>query len=182
MLLTPPTRSARLARFMKETLASQVRMLVLALAVAAGLGLTGCWKPIGFFQQSPPPPTAPPTAPVAPAGTGNLQQQAEDTLNAYLTALSQDNGHTPEYDVAYAMVSRASQAKFTRAEFETKGRRGMPNFDIKSARTKIKQDTATITLSNPDEDAMTHEFHLVRESGQWKIVYLGGLPGMPFAE
>lgn len=168
---------------MKWTLASQLRYTVLALALLAVLSLTGCWKPVGFFQQSPspaPPPVAP--GPVKPAGAANLQQQAVDTVTTYLRALSQDGGHVPDYDTAYAMLSRTSRAKHTRAQFETIGRQGIPNFDLKTAYAKVKNETAIVELSNPDEDSKAHAFHLLREDGQWKVVYLGGAPGMPFAE
>ena len=92
-------------------------------------------------------------------------------------------GHVPDYDAAYTMLSRDSQSHHSRTEFERahEAMKGMPQYDLKSAKPTLKGDTMTVVLRQI-EDPATNAFHLVLEEGAWKIVYRGGAPGMPYAE
>lgn len=162
---------------MKRTLASWLHFALLALVVIAVLGFSGCRKPLGFSEQS-----TPSAESSHPSGPLDLGAEAVQTVSDYLKALSQDNSHAPDYDAAYNLLSRDSQSMHTRASFEADAnRQGIPNFALNTAFTTVKNDNATVVLKSPDEDAMTHGFDLVREDGHWKIVYLGGGPGMPTA-
>jgi hypothetical protein len=161
---------------MKTSPAQSLRLVVTALALLAVIGLTGCRRPFSFFER-PASPDAP-SPRTASSVSGDLAQMAIDTVGRYLDAL-----HAGDYSAAYAMLSRDSQSQHTREDFVQQAKRGMPNFDIKTARTPIvKGDTASLVLSSPEEDAKSHAFHLVLEDGQWKIVYLGGGPGQPYAD
>lgn len=148
-------------------------VIVVLLAVAT---LGGCrFRMPSFFEshRARPPRTTPSTTPTLPA---DLSREAVDTVTEYLRALNER-----DYASAYNYLSQDSQSKHSRASFEEKGKQGMPLYDLQSAKAIVKGDTATVEMAF-QEDPATHAFHLVRENNQWKIVYRGGSPGMPYAE
>lgn len=69
----------------------------------------------------------------------------------------------------------------THASFEQQGKQGMPQFDLKTAKTTVTGDNALVEVSQL-EDPASHGFPLVREGQTWKIVYRGGTPSEPDAE
>lgn len=158
-----------------KTPVSQVRLLLLVLGVLTALLLGGCKRPAGFFQRSVSRPH--PRTITRPAPAPDLGQQALETVHDYLQALQDRN-----FATAYDMLSRASQSRHSRASFEKQGKQGMPLFDLKSARVMVvKDDTATVHVGLL-EDPATHAFQLVLQRDEWKIVYRGGSPGMPYAD
>lgn len=104
----------------------------------------------------------------------NRSATAIQTVTEYLTALEQR-----KFADAYELLSRDSQSKHDRAEFEEQSKREMPSFDLTTASTTITGDTALVQVQQT-EDPATHGFTLVREDGAWKIVYWGGTPGAPY--
>lgn len=164
---------------MKVTLASGWRLALLVLAVLAMISLAGCRKPFGFFER----PASSPTSRASDAAPRDLGKAAVQTVTDYVAALDLSPGHTPDYDAAYALLSRASQSYQSRAEFQRahEAMKGMPQYDLAAAKTTLKGDTATVVVPL-EEDPATSAFQLVLEDGAWKVVYRGGAPGMPSAE
>ncbi|HEY3379250.1 MAG TPA: hypothetical protein VGL77_17355 [Armatimonadota bacterium] len=149
-------------------------MLLVLVGVVVMVVTGGCRKWTSSFQPETPP--APSVQQPAQPPVVDAAQEAVSTVTDYLTAL-QDG----KYSTAYALLSRSSQRKHTMARFEQQGKQGMPSFDLKSAKATITEQTAMVDVRQLDDPA-THGFHLIREDGAWKIVYQGGLPGMPYAE
>ncbi|OPZ88216.1 MAG: hypothetical protein BWY76_00060 [bacterium ADurb.Bin429] len=164
---------------MKVTLARQWRAVLLVLVALAVISLAGCRKPFGFFERPAPSPT-PRTSSTQPRDLGRAAIQ---TVTDYVAALDLSPGHAPDYDAAYALLSRASQSYHSRAEFQRahEAMKGMPQYDLAAAKTTLKGDTATVVVPL-EEDPATSAFQLVLEGGAWKVVYRGGAPGMPYAE
>ncbi|MHB9134529.1 MAG: nuclear transport factor 2 family protein [Armatimonadota bacterium] len=156
---------------MKPT--SQLRLLLVLVGVLTALLLGGCRFP-SFFGNSTPPPS-PPNPPTTTDGV-DLGQQALQSVTDYVKALEANN-----YAAAYDLLSRDSQSRHSRADFEQKGKQGMPQYDFKTAKATVTGNTAKVEVTQLEEPA-SHGFHLVREGKTWKIVYRGGSPGSPYAE
>ncbi|HEX2951358.1 MAG TPA: hypothetical protein VHV83_17575 [Armatimonadota bacterium] len=177
-------RSARLARLTMMTPTSLLRTIVLALGVMAMLLLGGCRKPAPSFNQELEPQqtahesqntTEPPTT-SATEKKRDEKHEAITVVTKYLTDLKHD-----DFNAAYELLSQKSKEIHNISDFEQQGKQGMPSFDLKSAKATIDKNDAIVTLQQLDDPA-THDFNLVREDDAWKIVYRGGVPGMPYAE
>lgn len=155
------------------TLTSLLRMALVALGVAAVVLLGGCRLPT-FFRRPPAP--ARPTARPAPMPAQRLEQEAVEAVTRYVTALNEHN-----YADAYAMLSKNSRARHSRAGFEQQGKQGMPLYDLGTAKATVTGDRALVVVQQY-EDPATHGFSLVRVGEVWKVVYQGGMPGSPGAD
>ena len=144
------------------------RSICVLLGIAAVLLLAGCRNPF-VRSHTPVSPGTAPSSVTAPEG----EAAAEHTVEAYLTALREGR-----YAAAYDMLSKASQGLHSRADFEQTGKKGMPHYDLTTVHAVITGDSAVVGV-RLEEDPASHGFHLVRESGAWKFVYRGGIPGSP---
>jgi hypothetical protein len=82
------------------------------------------------------------------------------------------------YQQAYAMLSSDSQQRHAAADFEQLGKKGMPLYDLSTAKAISDGDKPVVAVQLTEEPG-SHGFTLVRESDTWKIVYRGGIPGSP---
>ena len=158
-----------------KTPSSLLRMAMVLGFVALLVSLGGCRWP-HLFEETPPAP--PPPAPVTSASHPQVDagQTAIQTVTEYVTAL---NAH--RFAAAYELLSRASQKHHTSATFAEQGKQGMPLYDLSTAQVTVTGETALVSIRLQDDPA-TSGFHLVRENEHWKVVYRGGVPGMPSAE
>lgn len=156
---------------------SSLRLVLILAGAMALMGLVGCRKLPTFFEQ-PAPKNSQPTPTVTPrvAAPVDLSSQAVKTVTDYLTALTDH-----QYASAYMLLSRDSQSKHSRADFEQHGKQEMPLYDLKTAKATVTGDQALVVVQLL-EDPATHGFNLVREDENWKIVYWGGVPGVPYAK
>jgi len=144
-------------------------LLLLVVFILAGMviaiGLAGCRNP--FFR---------PTPPVSTPNPKNDSDQAIQAVSDYVTALKDG-----DYGTAYGMLSSDSQKTHTAANFEQQGKQGMPLYDLQKMTATVTGDDILVEVQQL-EDPATHGFQLARESGVWKIVYRGGIPGAPDPE
>lgn len=150
---------------MKKPTSLLLWIIVLA-GIAVTVGVGGCRNP--FFRPTPPVTNS---NPVALPRDDNAE--ASKVVVDYLTALQ--NG---DYGAAYGMLSGDSQSQHTTASFEQMGKKGMPLYDLTKVTATVSGDSAEVVVQQ-SEDPATHGFRLIRESGAWKIVYRGGIPGSP---
>ncbi|HEY3416958.1 MAG TPA: hypothetical protein VGM23_08760 [Armatimonadota bacterium] len=153
---------------------SPQRIVLALLGLLLLFVLVGCRKLPTFFREPQPTPASRTTTP-APSSV-NLSDQAMQTVTDYVAALNEHN-----YARAYDMLSKESQSRHTRASFEQQGKEGMPSYDLKSAKTTVNGEKATVEMQI-SEEAGSHGFQLAREGEAWKIVYQGGRPGQPYGE
>jgi hypothetical protein len=160
--------------------------IALLLMVMTTLLLAGCRRLPTLFEwktNSSGTPSSQDTPPREPEHLGKQADQSEDrgeqavqTVTDYLNAIDQH-----DFATAYGLLSRDSQRKHSRAEFEQQSKQGMPQYDLKTARASITGNRARVEVRQL-EDPATHGFSLARENGKWKIVYRGGGPGQPYAD
>lgn len=170
-------RFARLARFKMITPTSLLRTSIALLGAMAVLVLVGgCRKPkTSFYPDTPSTPVAKQRHP-APRPTVNQRQEAVTTVTTYLQAL--DDG---KYSAAYELLSRDSKKLHNISDFEQRGKQGMPSFDLTGAKATVTGTTALVTVPFYEEPNSAG-IHLVREDDAWKILYRGGIPGMPYPD
>ena len=165
-------RFARLARLEMMTPMSLLRIAFFALTVTLVILAGGCMK------RSAPPAASLSTTPKQTSPVPNPppseEEQVKGVVTSYLTALEKSN-----YGEAYDLLSQSSKNRHNISDFEQQGKKGMPSFDLTSAKATVDDDTAVVDLQQI-EDSAAHEIHLVREEKDWKIVYQGGAPGSPY--
>jgi hypothetical protein len=84
-----------------------------------------------------------------------------------------------DYRRAYALTSEESRRRRTAEKFEKSARESSIVYDFNRARLELSgEDKATLSLPH-EEDPAWSEMTLVREKGQWRIVFLNGLPWAP---
>jgi hypothetical protein len=108
-----------------------------------GIGDHLPWTYYLAFRQSLP--VAQPRSSPSGSNTGTeispdtLMVQAKTTVITYITDLNDGN-----YAAAYDLLSEASQSAHTRADFEQTGKKGMPLYDLKTAKVSVDGETAVV--------------------------------------
>jgi hypothetical protein len=83
------------------------------------------------------------------------------------------------YRSAYALISEESRRKRSIEKFEKAARRGGIVYDVEGARLQFWEgDNASVALPHVEDPAWT-EVRLVKEKGEWRVVFLNGLPCSP---
>ena len=152
------------------------RIALVLVVVMVGLLVGGCRKFSTFFDRSHASYSHRASKSMPPGGSQDLGLSAVQTVTDYVTALREK-----DYAKAYSLLSRDSQSRHSHADFEQQGKQGMPLYDLESASATIKGSTARVEVGQI-EDPATYGFHLVREDQAWKVIYRGGVPGMPYAD
>ncbi len=126
-----------------------------------------------FFPTSKPPA---PTPVAPPAQTGAAPTPVE-VVTSYLGALQKK-----DYRGAYEQLSKASQQAHAFDEFVKLNEKGMTVYDLASAKQEPDDKGFSVVSVNLQEDVSGNGFHLTREGGRWKVVFLQGTPSYPYAE
>jgi len=158
---------------MKPT--SLLWFVLVCVGVFAVIAMSGCRK-ISTFSGRPATPTPASPAVERPVQPSTRNALVVSTIKQYLAALREH-----DYAAAYELLSRDSQSIHSRASFEQQGKQGMPLYDLETARVTINGNQADVVIQQL-EDPATHDFHLVREDGEWHVVYRGGAPSQPYPE
>lgn len=111
-------------------------------------------------------------------GSGESAAHATEALvKHYLEAL-----YDHRYREAYHHLSADSQRAHSLAEFESQCQAGVTAYDLSqlSARAQgAKRMEVTVQLA---DEPGSHTFVFVREGGEWRLIFQGGKPAVPYPE
>ena len=147
------------------------RLAVIILLVAIG-GV------IGTMLFVPPKPAAPSKAVKLPVERIQPTPAASPTevVTAYLQAL-QDK----DYRKAYDYLSTDSRRVHPYEQFTSLvEKNGVTEFDLSSAKEESDSSKQTNVTLQLKEDPATHSVRLVLEEGDWKVVFIKGIPSFPY--
>jgi len=118
----------------------------------------------------------------AKAGTGRpaprFQSAPTEVVAAYLQDLE-----SKDYRHAYDTLSAASRRVHPYDDFVSRAEKaGLPDYDSAKAREEPESANVVTVVLPLREDPATAGFHLVKEEGAWKVVFIGGVPAFPYAE
>jgi hypothetical protein len=157
-----------------RTLLPRAMRMILGAGLVLGLlvGLFGC-------ARKPPAPKVPvsnPGRPAAPNDKG-ASETAKQATTDYLQALTK--GDTAR---AYDLLSEASRQGHSREDFEAAAKKARAGYALERAWTeKAGADRAEVIVPFLEgEEPGGKAFSLVKEKGQWKIIYLVGTPFSPY--
>jgi hypothetical protein len=103
---------------------------------------------------------------------------AKQVVIAYLRALQKQ-----DYRTAYAHLSARSQGAHPFDSFAQDCQKaGFPSLDVEAAQEKTSEGGGTTVVVPMVEDPATAGFTMVREKGEWKIVFVKGSPWFPYPE
>lgn len=142
---------------------NRFRLLLICLPFLL-LPLAGCARRMQL-------PIRPPAKPAPRAATA---KDAVEAAQAYIRHLQ-----AGDYSSAYALTSEESRRKRSIEAFERAARGGGTVYDVDGARLQFWEgNKASVALPHVEDPAWT-ELSVVKEKGQWKIVFLSGVPWSP---
>ena len=145
--------------------------LVLTL-LAVAIIFFGCiWKNIGDEGSSSPDKTPPKGSSVAV--TEDDLKTAKANVKSYLELMKDD-----KYAESYAYLSLDSKKMHSLSEFIKDVKQGMPQLDFDTIKAEKTEKGILVSISFY-EDPSAAGYNLIKESGNWVIVYRGGSPAMP---
>lgn len=147
----------------------KARLAVFLLLVAAAVVIIAVLR----LPVRRPPPAARPRPHPGPVAAG-----AKEVVIAYLSALQKQ-----DYRGAHAHLSAGSQAAHAFDSFARECEKaGFPSLDVEAAQEKAGEGGGTMVVVPMVEDPATAGFTMVREKGEWKIVFVEGSPWFPYPE
>ena len=146
-------------------------LVILALIFA----VSGCvWKKAGDENSSSSPNN------LSPGGKGSTVSvtdkdlaEAKNNVENYLKMM--EDG---KYEESYAHLSSESKEMHSLLEFTKDIKQGMPQLDFSIIETKKTKKGILVSISFY-EDPSAAGYNLIKENGDWVIVYRGGSPAMP---
>ncbi len=143
---------------------ARVALLIVVAALAAVV-----WAIVKFPSAKPPPkPPLPKPASAAPL----------EVVQDYLSALERK-----DYDAAYGLLSKESQKVHSRDEFAALAEKyAAPSLDAAAAVEQSAEPGRAVVMVPMVEDPATSSFTLVKEEGEWRILFRnqGGSPWFPY--
>jgi hypothetical protein len=146
---------------MKKGLAAVI-IIVVAVAIVVAV--------VRFLPGAKTRPPAPPAVTVQPKAAAPME-----VVTNYLTALEARDCRS-----AYELLSRESKAAHPYDEFVKLNEKGVTAFDLATAKQEPKGKDMMVVV-NLREDPSDHGFHLVQEGGEWRVVFIKGVPSFPYA-
>jgi hypothetical protein len=144
--------------------------------LAAGLALIAVAAVIALVLAPDPLKPAAPLPPPQPR-PAVPQASARDVVVAYLEAL-----YRKDYRAAYDHLSADSRRAHPYHEYLDLCERGeITDFDVEAAYEKHTGAGATVIAVPLAEDPAEAGFVAVREGGEWKVVFIQGVPWFPYA-
>jgi hypothetical protein len=117
-------------------------------------------------------------APAPPRPAPVAQPSPREVVTSYVEAL-----HRKDYRAAYALLSARSQQLHPYEGFvKLAESAGAADLDLGAAREGEEKDGRVVVSVPIVEDPAEAAFTMVRESGRWKVVFIGGLPLFPYAD
>ena len=152
----------------------KLSFLVSVLLVIAII-FSGCiWKNIGDEGNSSSDKTPPPVkGNSALVVTENDLKTAKANVKDYLELMKDD-----KYAESYAFLSIESKKMHSLSEFIKDVKQGMPQLDFDTMKAEKTEKGILVSISFY-EDPSAAGYNLVKENGDWVIVYRGGSPAMP---
>jgi len=142
---------------------------VLALLIAVGVVVV-----VLLFLPSTKLAPQPPTVQSRPVKT--VTQSPTEVVVAYLQALQSE-----DYQTAYSHLSRESKRKHPYTEFVSLNeQKGITEYDLGTAREEQGEDGYMTVAVQLREDPALAGFRMVKEGGNWQVVFLGGIPSYPY--
>ena len=110
--------------------------------------------------------------------TDNDLSLAKANVKAYIESMQ-----NAEFSRAYEFLSEESKSLHSLSEFTHDIKQGMPPLDLSTIKAQEAENEGMILVSiDFNDEPGTAGYYLMRENGNWVIVYRGGSPAMPSAE
>ena len=152
---------------MKKAITAILLLAVAAAAVVLGMRYYPGEQPVSGTRLA---------APVRPVLRSEEAQSPADTVVSYIQALEEK-----KYETAYRLLSKPSQEKHTYDDFVAQVEKtGVTEYDLASARLKERQGERATVEVQLREDPSSAGFALDNEKGEWRVVYVGGIPSFPY--
>ncbi len=87
-----------------------------------------------------------------------------------------------DYRAAYDELSHASRQAHPYEDFVKLNAKGMTEYDLASAKQEPGQGQVAVVDVQLREDVSEASFTLIQEGGQWKVVFIKGIPSFPYPE
>lgn len=142
----------------------RLALLIVAVALVAVI-----WAMLRFPSVKP---ASKPPHPKPPAAS------PREVVHDYLTALEQK-----DYAAAYALLSRESKEVHSRAEFGALADKyAAPSLDAAAGVEQAVEEGRMVVMVPMIEDPATSSFTLVKEEGEWRILFRNedGSPWFPY--
>jgi hypothetical protein len=99
-------------------------------------------------------------------------------VTAYVQALDRK-----DYRKAYDLLSADSRQLHPYDDFVARAEKGgSTDYELAKAAEEPGEGSSVVVAVPMTEDVSGAGFHLVREDGAWKVIFIGGTPGFPYAD
>ncbi|NIM04356.1 MAG: hypothetical protein GTO55_00845 [Armatimonadetes bacterium] len=104
---------------------------------------------------------------------------AKSTVIDYVRAI-----YAEDYQTAYALLSAESKRRHSEEAFAREAKAAFVLYDLEEARAESRgEDAAEVVMAlQQEEEPGAKAFSVVKEDGEWKIVYYEGKPLFPYGE